>query len=76
MSRVPSNVSPESQRPGTFAAALGLLAGCAVTLLGVAGSLSPEIILFRACVASAVAFMVAVVVLAYWKSVTPRREED
>jgi len=56
--------------------ALGLLSACAVTLIGVTGGLSPEIILMRSMIAGSVAFLLTAMMLMYWKAVSPSQEED
>ncbi|WP_437192246.1 hypothetical protein [Planctomicrobium sp. SH527] len=58
------------------AAAMGILAGCAATLIGVATQLSPEVILVRAVVAGGVTFVLAALLVAWWRCVTPHVEEE
>ncbi|HWL09039.1 MAG TPA: hypothetical protein VNQ76_11560 [Planctomicrobium sp.] len=69
------STTPAKQDP-PIASAVGLLAACAVTLIGVAGDLSPEVILLRAIIAGSVSFALAGVMMTYWKAVSPKHEEE
>lgn len=65
-----------STQNGSWPMAAGLLAGCAVTLIGVALSLPPTTILLRATMSGCVVTVMAVMLSIGWKLVTPQNEEE
>jgi hypothetical protein len=60
----------------TWALALGLLAWCAITLIGVALQLPPEVIVLRALVGSVAVAVVAVAMTLGWNLMSPEDEND
>ncbi len=76
MSRQKSSPSRSQQPSFPIAGAFGLLVACGVTLIGVVGNLSPEVILLRAVIAGSMAFGIAAGLVTYWKAVSPQREEE
>lgn len=63
--RLPKPVTSASR--SSWVAASGLLAGCAITLVGVGLQLSPELILVRAVIGGALMAAIAASISAGWK---------
>lgn len=71
-----SSVTRSQSVKPPVAAAMGILAGCAATLIGVATQLSPDVILMRAIVAGSVTFVLTAFLVMWWRYVTPHKEEE
>lgn len=63
-----------SEHP-SWGAALGLLAGCGITLIGVALNLPPDVILLRALLGGCIIGSVVSVVAASWRLVATSEED-
>jgi hypothetical protein len=60
----------------TWALAFGLLAWCAITLIGVTQRLTPEVIVLRAVIGSASVAVVAMGVHLGWSLISTEDESD
>ncbi|WP_437204143.1 hypothetical protein [Planctomicrobium sp. SH664] len=66
----------QSSGPLPWASAAGILAGCLVTLTGVAMNLEPETILVRALIGSLLMGVFSLTLLLTWRVITPQADED
>lgn len=68
--------SSTASRGASWGPAAGLLAGCAVTLIGVTLDLPPLTILLRSMISGCVVAAIAGLFAFSWQLITPPREEE